>query len=104
MDLKLLTIRVAIVLIWGILFSISQYAMKRFMTELPGLLPTQENILFILRCKWFYITGTIFPASVLLSSLSYRFMHVSSAGPVFFTFGAVISLFVGPTASLKPSP
>lgn len=95
MNVKMLIVRITIIVGWGLLFPISQYAVKHFMTELPGITPTWKNINFVFHCKWFYIAATVFPASVVLSSLSYRYMPVSSAGPIFFTLGSVISLLVG---------
>jgi multidrug transporter EmrE-like cation transporter len=95
MSYKDLIIRVSIVLAWTILFSISQFSTKKFMTELPTLSASKETLLFAITNKWFYIAGIIFPISVAISCLSYRFMPVSTAGPLFFALGTIISLIVG---------
>jgi multidrug transporter EmrE-like cation transporter len=88
-------LRFAVVAIWSVLFAVSYYALKRLMDGMPEFSFSSKIVGYFLRSRWFYVAGFIYPFSVLLSSCSLRIMPVSTAGPVFFILGTVITILLG---------
>ncbi len=92
---NMLLIRVGIISVWGVCCAVSYYSMKRLMNEMPKFSFSWELLNFFLTNSYFYLALFLYPVTIVLVALAFKFMPVSTAGPAFLILGSIISILLG---------
>jgi multidrug transporter EmrE-like cation transporter len=80
---RLTVMRILILIIWMICFTVLNYAAKRLMDDLPPLSEGWQSItIHLIRSGWIYLMIVLYAVSAGFYLLSLRVMPLSTAGPL----------------------